>query len=345
LREGAALPVLVRIDGEDQAGGLALRSALVLSACTGQGFELVGFRARHDRPGLQSSQLAVVRAVAMTCDARLHGAFEGSREMRFEPGTVSAGDYEFDVAGGVAGTFVVQCALGVLARSGGESRIVVRGGTHLPGCPSFHYLERHWLCLVERAGINARLSLDRASFVPRGEGEMRAHVRPAPAAKAVELERRGALVAVRGVCGAAGLKGELACRMRDAASALLWEQRRLESSWDLLDLPAASSGVFAQMELVFERGRAAFSALGERSVRAEVAGERLARACLRFAVDRFAADQMVVPMAIGGAGGRVETEAVTEQLLAVAAVARLFGFDARVWGACGARGGVEVARS
>jgi RNA 3'-terminal phosphate cyclase (ATP) len=244
----------------------------------------------------------------------------------------------------------VQCALAVLARSGGESRIVVRGGTHLPGCPSFHYLERHWLSLVGRAGVNARLSLDRASFVARGEGEMRAHVRRAPAAEAVDLERRGALVAVRGVCGAAGLKGELACRMRDAASAFLWEQRRFESSWDLLDLPAASSGVFAQMELVFERGRAAFSALGERSVRAEVAGERLARACLRFlegeaAVDRFAADQMVVPMAIGGAGGRVEAEAVTEQLLAVAAVTRLFGFDVRVWGACGARGGVEVARS
>ena len=341
---------LIRIDGAQHDGGQVLRAALVLSAVTGQGFEVCAFRARRLRPGLQSSHLAVVRAVAMTCGARLHGAFEGSSELRFEPGALSSGDFEFDVAGGAAGTFVVQSALSVLARCAAQSHLRVRGATHLPRSPSFHYLARHWLSLAARAGVDARMSLGKASFVARAEGEMRAETRPARPAEAVALEHRGALVAIWGVCGAGGLKGDVAQRMRDAAAGLLWEERRLGSDWELLDLPAASAGTFAQMELVFERGQAAFPLLGERAVRAEVAGERLARRCLRFlegeaGVDRFAADQLVVPLAVGGAGGLVVTEAVTDHLIAVVAVARLFGFNARVWGARGACGGVEVTRS
>jgi RNA 3'-terminal phosphate cyclase (ATP) len=350
LRSGATLSDLVRIDGTQHDGGQVLRTALVLSAATGQGFEVNAFRARQLRPGLQPSHLAVARAVAMACGARVQRAFEGSCELRFEPGALSPGDFEFDVTGGAAATFVVQSALAVLARCEAQSRIRVLGGTHLPHCPSFHYLARHWLSLAWHTGIDARMSLDKASFVARGAGEMRAETRPARPQEPLVLEQRGALLAVRGVCGAAGLKGDVARRMRDAAASLLWEERRLSCDWEVLDLPAVSAGTFAQMELVFERGQAAFDLLGQRTVRAETAGERLARRCLRFldgeaVVDRFAADQLVVPMAVGGAGGRLVAETVTDQLFSVAAVTRLFGFDARVWGVRGIPGGVEVARS
>jgi RNA 3'-terminal phosphate cyclase (ATP) len=320
----------------------------VLSAVTGQGFELSGFRERRLQPGLQTAHLAVVRALGMACGARLHDAFQGSCGLRFEPGSLAAGEFEFDVTGERVGTLVLQGVLATLARANGASHLKVRGATHLAQRPSFHYLDRHWLPLVAAAGVDARLGLTRASFVARGEGEMHAEVAPASGSAALDLERRGALVAIRGVCGVAGLKVELARRMRDAAQTLLWEQRRLASDWDIVDLPAASAGVFAQMELVFERSRAAFDALGERSVRGEVAGERLARACLRFldgeaAVDRFAADQLVVPMALSGKGGRVATDAVTAHLLSVAGLARLFGFDVRVSGAHDGPGLVEVA--
>lgn len=286
----------------------------------------------------------------MTCDARMQGAFEGSCDLRFEPAAISAGNFEFDVAGGTAGTLVAQSALIVLARSHAQSRLRILGGTHLPHCPSYHYLARHWLNLVARTGISARMSLDRASFVARGAGEMRVETQPPRPAEPLDLEHRGALVAVRGVCGAAGQKGDVARRMRDAAVGLLWEERRLDCNWDLLDLPAVSAGVFAQMELVFEQGQAAFALLGERAVRAEAAGARLARQCLRFldgdaVVDQLVADQLVVPLAVGGRGGRVVTEAVTQHLLAVTAVARLFGFDAKVSGSLGMRGAVEVTRS
>ena len=56
---------LVSIDGDlGEGGGQVLRTALTLSAVTGQGFEMTRVRARRSRPGLRPQHLAAVRAAA-----------------------------------------------------------------------------------------------------------------------------------------------------------------------------------------------------------------------------------------------------------------------------------------
>ncbi len=166
----------------------------------------------------------------------------------------------------------------------------------------------------------------------------------------LDLARRGALVAVRGIAGESRLRGDVARRAADAARALLWEQRRMETEWDVVALNAASPGAFLQVEVVFETGRAAFSLLGERGLRAEVMGERAARWALRFledeeaAVDPWLADQLALPLAIAGGGGRLQTSEVTSHLETVAAVLRRFGFAAETWGRRGGPGGLSVGR-
>ncbi len=98
---------------------------------------------------------------------------------------------------------------------------------------------------------------------------------------------------------------------------------------------------------MFEHSRAAFGFLGERGVRAEVLGDRAARTLLAFletdaAVDPHLADQLAVPLAISGGGGRVSTNVVTAHLETVAAVVTQFGIGARTWGRRGGPGGLEV---
>jgi RNA 3'-terminal phosphate cyclase (ATP) len=140
----------------------------------------------------------------------------------------------------------------------------------------------------------------------------------------------------------------VARRQADAARALLWEQRRLESHWEILDLPAASPGSYLQVEAVFESGRAAFGLLGQRGVRAEVLGERGSRRLLKFleqeeaCVDPWLADQLAVPLAVAGGGGRVTTSEVTLHLETVVDVLRQFGISAVSWGRRGGPGGLEV---
>jgi RNA 3'-terminal phosphate cyclase (ATP) len=153
------------------------------------------------------------------------------------------------------------------------------------------------------------------------------------------------------VAGAARVRGRVAERAVDAARQRLWEARRLEGEWEVLELESASPGAFVQAEAVFENGRAAFGLLGERGLRAEVLGERVARRILRFlddddaAVDPWLADQLAVPLALAGGGGRVATSEVTSHLETVASVLRAFGVGARTWGRHGGPGGLEVERA
>ena len=342
---------LIPLDGaQGEGGGQILRTALALSALTGQGFRVERIRANRLRPGLRPQHLAAVRAAAMSCGAEVHGAFDGSPDLRFVPGPASAGDFHFDIGTAGASTLVLQSVIPILATADAASRVEVTGGTHVPRSPSHHFLSRHWAEVAGRLGLGVRLRLERAGFFPRGEGCIAAEIDPWPRPATLDLTRRGALVAVRGISGAARLRGDVARRAADAARALLWEARRIETDWDVVDLAATSPGAFLQVEAVFETGRGAFGLLGERGLRAEVLGERAARRVLKFiedeeaVVDPWLADQMAVPLAFAGGGGRLHTSEVTSHLETVAAVLCRFGVPAETWGRRGGPGGLAVGR-
>jgi RNA 3'-terminal phosphate cyclase (ATP) len=343
------VPRLISVDGaRGEGGGQILRTALALAASTGQGFEMTRIRAGRLRPGLRPQHVAAVRAAAMACGARVGGLFDGSPDLRFEPGSPSPGDFRFEIATAGAATLVLQTMLPPLARAGGESRVEVTGGTHVPASPSFDYLSRHWARAVEAIGLKPSLSLVRAGFYPRGGGEIQAGIGPWQPPSRLCFDERGALLAIRGVSGAARIKGDVAKRQSGAAQALLWEQRRLEVSWDVDEsVPAASPGTFLLLAAEFEKGRAAFGVLGVRGVRAEALGERAARRLLKFldsegAVDPQLADQLAVPLALAGGSARVTTSEVTSHLETVAEVLGLFGVPARTFGARGGHGGLEL---
>jgi RNA 3'-terminal phosphate cyclase (ATP) len=238
----------------------------------------------------------------------------------------------------------------VLATASRSSRITITGGTHVPLAPTFEYLARPWAAMVERLGIRSTFSLEQAGFWPRGGGVVKASVDGAWVRPTTfDVSDRGSLLAVRGVAGAGKVKGEVASRMADAARSRLWEARRLESTWDVLEVKAAAPGSYFLIEAVFEKAEAGFAYLGERRLRPELLGERAARRLLRFldgegAADPFLADQLAVPLALAGGGGRVTTSAVSAHLETVAAVVSAFGVAARTWGRRGGPGGLEIGR-
>ncbi len=342
---------LVSIDGSaGEGGGQVLRTALALAAVTGRAFTLERIRAKRPRPGLQPQHLAVVRAAALGCGAEVHGAFDGSPDLRFLPRAAGAGEFTFEIGTAGAATLVLETVVPIVAAAPATSRVSVLGGTHLPRSPSFHYLGRHWVPVVERLGLLVRPTLVRAGFAPKADGRIDCEVRPWARPATLDLSRRGPLVAVRGIAGAAHLRGDVAAKAADAARRLLWEARRIESGWEVVAANASAPGSFLQVEGVFEQGRAAFAALGERGLRPELMAERAARRLLRFidddaaVVDPWLADQLAVPLAAARGGGRLVTSEVSSHLETTAAVLRLFGIPAQTWGRRGGPGGLEVGR-
>src|SRR5438876_198404 len=103
------------MEGRHRRRVTIVRTALALSAVTGQGFEITRIRAGRALSGLRPQHLAAIRAAALACGARVGGAFDGSPDVRFEPGPVAAGDFRFEIATAGAVTLVLQTVLLPLA--------------------------------------------------------------------------------------------------------------------------------------------------------------------------------------------------------------------------------------
>src|SRR4029453_12169241 len=131
---------------------------------------------------------------------------------RFRPGRAGAGGFRFDIGTAGAATLVLQTVVPILATAAEPSRVEVCGGTHVPRSPSFHFLSRHWCEAVGRLGLVAPVELVRGGFMPRGGGEIRATIGPWQRPAALDLSKRGALVAVRGISGHAPRRGDAAQR-------------------------------------------------------------------------------------------------------------------------------------
>jgi len=193
----------VEIDGSyGEGGGQVLRTSLTLSALTGRAVRIDKIRAGRRKPGLEAQHLTGVLACARLCDAALEGARLGSTTLTFAPRRPpQAGEYRFDVAeqrkGGSAGsvTLVLHTLLLPLAWAEGESKLTVRGGTHVAWSPPYHHLERVYFPMLAKMGLSMRGKISRWGWYPQGGGEVTVWVHGAsrPALKPLQLEERGAL--------------------------------------------------------------------------------------------------------------------------------------------------------
>lgn len=310
--KGRKGPRLIVIDGSHgEGGGQILRSALSLSALLGRPVRVENIRAGRPNPGLQAQHLTAVRACAAICGAKVEGDSPGSQALTFAPGgPPQPGDYTFDVAearqGGSAGavTLVLQTVLLPLALSGGRSRLTIRGGTHVAWSPPCHYVQSVYLPVLARLGLQAEVELLKWGWYPAGGGEVRAEIFPRPAAglSGLELVSRGRLIRLHGLAVAANLPAHIPQRMADRARGLLQGQG-ITVEIEPLRVKAVSAGAGIFLTAEYEGSVAGFGALGAKGKPSEQVAEEACREMLAFhrsgaVVDRYLADQLILPLAL-----------------------------------------------
>ena len=344
---------VIEIDGSSgEGGGQVLRSALTLSLLTGRAFHMTRVRAMRPRPGLFPQHLAAVQAAAQISGAELSGDRIGSQELQFAPAAVRPGKYHFDIATAGATALVLQTLLLPLALADGASQLSISGGTHVPWSPCFHYLDRLWRVLLARIGIGFSLELAMAGFYPQGGGELRAQIPGGARPARLELLERGALRRLRGLSAVANLPLEIAERQRARALRRLGSGTpNVEVHIEVEALPARSRGTLLLLLAEFEHSQACFFALGARGKRAERVADEAVDDLLAFlagsgAVDRWMADQLLLPLALAGPGSALRTAAVSSHLLTNAAVIEHFlPLRISVQGTAGAAGVVRIVRA
>ena len=322
---------MLTIDGSfGEGGGQILRSSLTLSLVTGTPFEIERIRAGRKRPGLMPQHLRAVAAAATISGAAVEGAEAGSQWLRFRPGPVRPGRYHFRIGTAGSTALVLQTIYLPLALAGARSLVEVAGGTHVPFSPTFDYLERHWAWALERMGLSVQLSLERAGFYPKGGGLIRAVIPPGRGRpiRPVNCTYRGRLVEVTGSSMVANLPESVGERQRRRVTHRLGGAG-LAHAIDLVQPPARGKCTAVTLLARFAHAQSCHTALGERGKPAErVADEALDQffahlqtgACL----DRYLADQVLLPLALAEGPSAFTTSKVTEHLKTNAEVVRRF---------------------
>lgn len=328
--------VLVIDGGHGEGGGQILRTAVALSAITGRPLRVEDVRARRPNPGLAAQHVTSVRAVGALCDAVLAGDTAGSTTLDFAPRRpVRPGAYRFDVAlarkGGSAGAtmLVLQAVLPPLLIARGESRLSIKGGTHMAWSPPFDYVRDVWLPMLARMGARTEVSLVASGWFPVGQGEVDVTVSGTGAPLApLRVRAPGPLQHVTGRAIAASLPAHIAVRMANRATALLGESG-IAARIDARRLRAACPGAGIFLTATYESGICGFSALGERGKPAERVAEEAVERLLSHhrsgaAFDVHLADQMILPMALASGPSEFTAPRLTRHLVTNAWVVERF---------------------
>lgn len=309
---------LLSIDGrQGEGGGQVLRTSLSLSALTGQPFRIHHIRANRSRPGLRPQHLTAVRAAAAVCAATLRGDAVNSTTLEFRPqAPPQPGDYYFDVSdaaeGGSAGsvTLVFQTLLWPLLFAGARSRLTLRGGTHVPMSPPWHYLRHVIRPAFAAFGAHFDTELTAYGWYPAGGGEMTATIEPATRLEALDL-RHAPPEQVEGAAVASNLPADIPQRMAGRAQNLL-AAAQLRSRVEPQRTTGRSAGAGTFLWTTGGGG----SALGRRGLPSDRVAEAAVAELLAFvdnkaAVDRHLADQLLLPLALAHGRASYTTDSLT----------------------------------
>ena len=339
---------MIEIDASfGEGGGQILRSALALSAITGQAMQLTRIRARRPQPGLKPQHLKAVEAAARISAAHVEGASPGSQSLRFEPGELKSGQYGFDIGTAGSVSLLLQTLCLPLSFAGGPSGLTLTGGTHVPWSPCFHYLQWQWLPYLAEAGYHVACRFERAGFYPRGGGVLHATVAPARPHTPLRLTRRGRLLRIRGLSAVGRLDRSIAERQRRQAVDRLHDLG-VPLEIEVMEVPAVSPGTFIVLLAEFEGGRCCASALGARHKRAErVADEAVeelrADIASGGAIDAWLADQLLLPLAFVPERSELSVSRISQHLRSNAELLGYFlSVAVEIEGEIGERGSVRI---
>lgn len=316
---------------EGEGGGQILRTSLLMSAVLNQPVRIRNIRAGRERPGLQPQHLTCVNSLAKITSADVAGANLGSKELAFAPKAIRPGAYRFDVAeftpsaGSVSLVFQTICLPLIFASD--ISRVILRGGTHVPWSPPIHYLQMVFLPTLTQMGLKANIGLGKWGWYPKGSGEASAEIHPSKL-RGIHLSERGDLIGIKVISAASNLAKSIARRQQERALRVL-ESGGLRASFDIVDAPSLGKGTMVFFGAEFAGSWAGFSSLGGRGKRAENVAEEAGQDCLAFvrtsaAIDEHLADQLIPFMALAKGRSSFSTSKITSHLLTNIWVAEQF---------------------
>ena len=213
----------MKIDGSyGEGGGQILRTAIALSAITGEDVEIVNIRAGRKNPGLRNQHLWGIKLVAMMSNAQVEGLRIGSQRVKFFPSRIRGGEYKVDI--GTAGSITLLLQTAILPALFADDKIVLklRGGTDVPWSPPIDYYRFVLSPLLSQMHVNMKLEVLERGYYPEGGGYVRVEIEPGEI-RGISLEGRGKLLERRGYINMRNLPLHIVDRMKRELRGFIFE--------------------------------------------------------------------------------------------------------------------------
>ncbi len=297
---------MITIDGSyGEGGGQILRTSLALSLITGKPFKIDNIRAGRRKPGLMRQHLTALNAAAEIGNAEITGNKTGSTSFSFKPKTINSGKYHFAIGSAGSCTLVLQTVLPALIIADGNSEIILEGGTHNPYAPPYDFLEKAFLPVLSKMGAEVKTNLEIAGFYPAGGGRFSVAISPAEKLSEIDLSERGKILSTTASAMVSNIPFNVAEReLKVVRKKLDWNEENLKA---VVIKNSPGPGNILTMAVESEMVTEVFTGFGERGVSAERVANQTIKPVKEYLssgvpVGRYLADQLLVPMAVAGAG-------------------------------------------
>lgn len=291
---------MIAIDGSfGEGGGQIIRTAVALSAVTGNGFSIHDIRKMRPQPGLKAQHCTAIRTAAAMTHAEVTGMGMGSTQLTFKPEGIFGGHYTVDIGTAGSITLLMQCLMPAALMSSDTVILDITGGTDVTWSPPIDYLSHVMLPVLTSMGLDCSIELQNRGYYPRGGGRVRVEIHPS-SLTGIDIRRKSGVI--MGMSHSSNLPEHVVRRQADAAmQALAKAGYRSDIRLETAKYVSTGSGITLWC------GHIGTSALGKRGLPAEKVGRSAASEIIAelnsgASVDVHLADQLLPFMGLAGSG-------------------------------------------
>lgn len=322
----AVLGAPIVIDGSyGEGGGALLRTALAMATITQQPLRVINIRGGTKYSGLNSEDVTLLKALALSCNAEVLGGSVGESSLSFLPTRRPRGlNEKLDVAEayegpGFANTQVVLNTLTpILSRTGVYSKLVALGETYGNNILSYDSFAHVTLQAYRRMGLYAYPELSVAGFGRNSRGEVKLEIEPS-VVHGLPWADRGSPRSFRAVVSIGELPEQVGQRGVAHLERLAYHAG-LELEAEAVQVRARSSGAYVTVWGEFEGGLGGGASMGARGVRIEAVAQAAFEQFYSWyktdaTVDAFLADQILLALAVSEGETTFKTPSLTPRFL------------------------------
>ncbi|MCD6590399.1 MAG: RNA 3'-terminal phosphate cyclase [Candidatus Aenigmarchaeota archaeon] len=312
---------MMEIPGDYGSGsGTIVRLSLAFSALTNTPIRITDIRAKRPNPGLRHQHLEAVRTIAKISLGRLIGDYVGSKTLEFYPKRLKGGkiDVSIETAGSIG--LLAYAALIPSVFSQEDVILNIKGGSIASmWSPPVPYMTNVLLPALSKMGIQAKITIEKYGFYPRGGSAVVLAVKPSRRISPLNLTDFGAIKNIRCVSISSKLlrKANVAERQVIGAMRILKKQK-IEK--EVLYVDSACPGSMLLLTVETTSGLVLGSdSIGERGKPAEVIGEEAAfklQEIIKYkpTLDEHLSDQLIPFMALANGKSEVIIPEITDHV-------------------------------